>query len=366
MALHVESVSKTLGDFSLHDISFDVKEGEYFVILGPTGAGKTIVLETIAGIHTPDTGRICWDGEDITHAEPRARNIGVVYQDYMLFPHLTVEENIGFGLRQKKMERERIREAVEKTADLLGIHSPAHPVPGHPERGRTAAGGPCPGADLKTPRPPAGRADECAGLCHARAHEKGTGRIHRLTGTTVIQITHHFEDVFALADRVAIMNNGTIVQVGEPSEVFWHPKDTFVAEFLGIGNLIKGVARRAGSLAEIVAEGGVTIVAASGDRRARGRNPACGGCDRIKSPVCLKREKLPARDRDRTRTLGKHDQDRYRCRVSPCSPSYPGELPRTGNCPGQPGICDVQGLGGPCDSGQWGIVPDRPAPQYRI
>lgn len=105
MALHVESVAKTLGDFSLHDVSFYVKTGEYFMILGPTGAGKTIVLETIAGIHTPDTGRICWDGEDITRSEPRARNIGVVYQDYMLFPHLTVEDNIGFGLRQWRVER---------------------------------------------------------------------------------------------------------------------------------------------------------------------------------------------------------------------------------------------------------------------
>ena len=86
------------------------------------------------------------------------------------------------------------------------------------------------------------------------------------TGTTVIEITHHFEDVFALADRVAIMNNGTIVQVGEPSEVFWHPKDTFVAEFLGIGNLIKGVARRAGSLAEIVAVGGLPSLPRQGPK----------------------------------------------------------------------------------------------------
>ena len=144
MALNLETVSKTLGDFSLHDISFDVKEGEYFVILGPTGAGKTIVLETIAGIHTPDTGTICWDGEDITHAEPRERNIGVVYQDYMLFPHLTVEENIGFGLRQKKMDRERIREAVEKTANLLGI---PHLLPRYRARsaGESSSGWPLPG-----------------------------------------------------------------------------------------------------------------------------------------------------------------------------------------------------------------------------
>jgi len=263
MALHVESVSKTLGAFSLNNISFDVKEGEYFVILGPTGAGKTIVLETIAGIHTPDTGRICWDGGDITHAEPRARNIGVVYQDYMLFPHLTVEENIGFGLRQKKIARERIREAVEKAADLLGIPHLLSRYPG------TLSGGEQQRVALARAlilQPRVLLLDEPMNALDSAMRErmrKELARIHRLTGTTVIQITHHFEDVFALADRVAIMNNGTIVQVGEPAEVFWHPKDTFVAEFLGIGNLIKGVAHRAGSLAEIVAEGGVTIVAAS-------------------------------------------------------------------------------------------------------
>src|SRR5208283_3981868 len=119
MALHVESVSKRLGAFLLDNISFEVRTGEYFMILGPTGAGKTIVLETIAGIHTPDTGMISWDGEDITYTEPRMRNIAVVYQDYMLFAHLTVADNIGFGLRQRNVDRPAIRAAVGEMADLL-------------------------------------------------------------------------------------------------------------------------------------------------------------------------------------------------------------------------------------------------------
>ncbi|MEN6395638.1 MAG: ATP-binding cassette domain-containing protein [Methanoregula sp.] len=263
MALHVESVTKTLGDFSLHDVSFDVNEGEYFVILGPTGAGKTIVLETIAGIHTPDKGKICWDCEDITHAEPRARNIGVVYQDYMLFPHMTVAENIGFGLRQKKMDRESIRQSVEKLSDLLAIRPLLLRYPG------TLSGGEQQRVALARAlilQPRVLLLDEPMNALDTAMRErmrKELARIHRFTGTTVIQITHHFEDVFALADRVAIMNNGTIVQVGEPSEVFWHPKDTFVAEFLGIGNLIKGVARRSGSLAEISVDNGAIIVAVS-------------------------------------------------------------------------------------------------------
>jgi molybdate transport system ATP-binding protein len=263
MALHVESVSKTLGDFSLHNISFDVNAGEYFMILGPTGAGKTIVLETIAGIHTPDSGRICWDGENITLAEPRARNIGVVYQDYMLFSHLTVADNIGFGLRQQKMDRKSIRRSVEEMADMLDICHLLLRFPG------TLSGGEQQRVALARAlilKPHVLLLDEPMNALDTAMRErmrKELSRIHRLTGTTVIQITHHFEDVFMLADRIVIMKNGTIVQVGEPSEVFWHPKDTFVAEFLGIGNLIKGISRRAGSLAAISVEGGVTIVAAT-------------------------------------------------------------------------------------------------------
>ncbi len=265
MALHVESVSKRLGSFLLDNVSFDVRTGEYFMILGPTGAGKTIVLETIAGIHTPDAGMISWDGEDITYTEPRMRNIAVVYQDYMLFAHLTVADNIGFGLRQRNVDRTAIGAAVEEMAGLLDICHLLGRYPG------TLSGGEQQRVALARAlilKPRVLLLDEPMNALDTAMRErmrKELSRIHRLTGTTVIQITHHFEDVFALADRVAVMNNGTIVQVGEPSEVFWHPKDTFVAGFVGIGNLIKGTARRAGSLAEITvkAEGSVTITASS-------------------------------------------------------------------------------------------------------
>ncbi|MFA7694928.1 MAG: ATP-binding cassette domain-containing protein [Methanoregula sp.] len=264
MVLHVESVTKRLGEFYLHDLSFDVQTGEYFMILGPTGAGKTIVLEMIAGIHTPDTGIISWDGEDITHAQPRTRNIAVVYQDYMLFAHLTVAENIGFGLRQRKMDRQVIRAATEETAGLLGISHLLDRYPG------TLSGGEQQRVALARAlilKPRVLLLDEPMNALDTAMRErmrKELARIHRATGTTIIQITHHFEDVFALADRIAIMREGTIVQAGNPAEVFWHPKDTFVAEFLGIGNLIKGVAHRNGNLTEITAGGNVTIVAAAG------------------------------------------------------------------------------------------------------
>ncbi|MFA5332208.1 MAG: ATP-binding cassette domain-containing protein [Methanoregula sp.] len=263
MTLNVESVSKKLGDFSLNNISFVVKTGEYFMLLGPTGAGKTIVLETIAGIHTPDSGRILWDGEDLTDHEPKDRNIAVVYQDYMLFPHLTVADNIGFGLRQRGENKTEMQPAVEKMAGLLGIVPLLKRYPG------TLSGGEQQRVALARAlilKPRVLLLDEPMNALDTAMREymrKELSRIHRITGTTVIQITHHFEDVFALADRIAIMREGRIVQAGDPADVFWHPNDTFVAGFVGIGNLIKGISRKAGSIVGIAVTDTVSIMAAS-------------------------------------------------------------------------------------------------------
>jgi molybdopterin-binding protein len=265
MTLTVESVGITLGNFSLKGISFTVQTGEYFMLLGPTGAGKTIVLETIAGIHTPDSGRICWDGRDITHMQPRDRNIAVVYQDYMLFMHLTVRENIGFGLKQRKQDRVTAGKAVGVMAEMLGI---AHLLGRYPgtlsggEQQRVAL------ARALVLKPRVLLLDEPTNALDTamREHMRNElARIHRLTGTTVIQITHHFEEVFALADRVAVIRDGQIVQTGTPAEVFWHPKDTFVANFVGIKNQVRGTVRRAGDLTEIVTESGTVIIAAAGE-----------------------------------------------------------------------------------------------------
>ena len=160
----------------------------------------------------------------------------------MLFAHLTVADNIGFGLRQRNVDRTAIGAAVEEMRRTARYLSPARALPG------TLSGGEQQRVALARAlilKPRVLLLDEPMNALDTAMRErmrKELSRIHRLTGTTVIQITHHFEDVFALADRVAVMNNGTIVQVGEPSEVFWHPKDTFVAGFVGIGNLIKGTA----------------------------------------------------------------------------------------------------------------------------
>lgn len=261
--LRIESLSISLGEFSVQDVSLEIRPNEYFIILGPSGAGKTVLLETIAGIHTPEAGRIFLDGREITGTEPRSRNIGMVYQDYMLFPHLTVEENIAFGLRQKKVPLVEQHAMVEEICTLLEICPLAGRYPG------TLSGGEQQRVALARAlvlRPSVLLLDEPLSALDGRTRERmrmELSRIQRLTGTTIIQITHHFDDVFALADRVAIMREGRIVQVGETSDVFLHPSDTFVAEFLGIGNIIRGTSSRAGNITRIVPGHGPAFYAAS-------------------------------------------------------------------------------------------------------
>lgn len=262
--LRIESLSVTLGEFSFRDVSLEVRENEYLVVLGPSGAGKTVLLETIAGIHAPDAGRIFLGGREITGASPRSRSFGMVYQDYALFPHRTVGENIAFGLRQRKVPPDEQRALVAEISALLEVDHLAERYPG------TLSGGEQQRVALARAlvlRPKVLLLDEPLSALDGPTRERmrtELARVRRLTGTTVIQITHHLEDVFALADRVAIMHEGRIVQVGETANVFLHPADPFVAEFLGIGNIIRGRASPAGRLVRVETGTGASFLAVSG------------------------------------------------------------------------------------------------------
>jgi len=261
--LRIESLSITLGEFSVRDVSLEIRRGEYFIILGPTGAGKTVLLETIAGIHKPESGKIFLNTREITSTEPRLRTIGMVYQDYVLFPHLTVGDNITFGLRQKKSSPREQQALVEEMSSLLEISHLTGRYPG------TLSGGEQQRVALARAlvlRPEILLLDEpmsALDCCTRERMRLELSRIRRVTGTTIIQITHHFEDVFALADRIAIMREGQVVQIGETTDVFQHPADTFVAGFLGIGNIIRGKAERAGNIARITPALGPSFFAAS-------------------------------------------------------------------------------------------------------
>ncbi len=282
--LRIKSLSITLGEFSVRDVSLEIQPGEYFIILGPTGAGKTVLLETIAGIHTPDTGGIFLNDREITSTEPRSRNIGMVYQDYMLFPHITVEENIAFGLRQKKIPPCEQHAIVEDMCTLLELHHLSGRYPGSlsgGEQQRVAL------ARALVLKPEILLLDEPMSALDGRTRERmrrELSRIRKLTGTTIIQITHHFEDVFALANRITIMREGEIVQVGETSEVFLHS-------------------------------------------RGRGSHPACRRRDPVGGTICFQRPQLPSGNGVRDYPLWEYSPGYSRCRVPTHGTSHPGKLP---------------------------------------
>lgn len=253
--IEVKNLSKKLGDFTLEDIELSVKEGEYFCILGPTGSGKTILLETIAGIYNPDTGSIIINGNDVSSLLPKDRNISVVYQDFMLFPNMDVRKNIAFGLYCKGFDKSQITELVEETAEMLGIQ---HLLDRHPstlsggEKQRSAI------ARAIITEPKLLLLDEPLSALDtgtkAKLRQELT-RIHQLKKTTTIHVTHSFEEAFALSDRIAVMHGGKILQIGTPDEVFRKPNSTFVADFVGVENLFHGKAVIQGDLAEISVNG---------------------------------------------------------------------------------------------------------------
>ncbi|HJK00360.1 MAG TPA: ATP-binding cassette domain-containing protein [Methanocorpusculum sp.] len=240
--LEISGLTLSLGEFRFTDLSVSVANGEYCIILGPTGAGKTILLETIAGIHSPDKGQIFLDGADITNAPPEQRGIGMVYQDYMLFPHMTVKENIGFGLRQRGVPKGERDTAAETMAKTLGI---AHLLDRYPatlsggEQQRTAI------ARALVLNPRVLLLDEPLSALDTVTRDRmrrEIKEIHRKTGVTILHITHHFEDIYALADRVVVMKDGEVAQEGTPETILRRPASDFIANFTGMENLFSGTA----------------------------------------------------------------------------------------------------------------------------
>jgi len=242
--LKILNVTKDLGQFVAKNITLEIKKGEYLVIIGPTGAGKTILLETIAGIYSPDEGKIYIDDQDVTDLPPRERHVCMVYQDYMLFPHLNIRENIGFGLRSRKLPREEIDKKVEEIAEFLAISHLLHRKPdtlSGGEQQRTAI------ARALVMDPVVLLLDEPLSALDGRTRDKlrkELKRLHAHYKITVLHVTHNFEEVFSLADRVAVMNDGLIAQIGNPEDVFRKPNSEFIADFVGVENLFSGICTR--------------------------------------------------------------------------------------------------------------------------
>jgi len=242
--IRISRLSRQWPEFTLRGIDLAIEKGEYFVILGPSGAGKTLLLELLAGIHRAEAGRIDLEGEGITDLPPEQRKIGMVYQDYALFPHLTVAKNIGYGLRYLKVPKEQRAIRVKEVARLVGVD---HLLHRHPstlsggERQRVAL------ARALVLRPKVLLLDEpLSALDHntAKRLREYLKQLHKKVGITMIHVTHHRAEAKELADRIAVLRDGTIEAVGTVEEIFLFPPTRFVAEFVGADNLAGGTLTR--------------------------------------------------------------------------------------------------------------------------
>jgi len=236
-----------VGSFALRDISLDINRGQYFVLLGPPGSGKSILLECLCGLKRAVSGRICIDGRDVTRREPRVRNVGYVPQDYALFPHCSVEENIAFGLRTHRNSHTQVQERVTDMVEMLGIgHLLNRKTPGLSggERQRVAL------ARALVLQPQVLLLDEpVSALDEATRQEVCTQlfTIQRELGLTVIHVSHNQEEAFSVADQAGILNQGRLIQTGAMDELSSQPQSEFVARFMRCENILHGTALASGS-----------------------------------------------------------------------------------------------------------------------
>ncbi|HWK61445.1 MAG TPA: ABC transporter ATP-binding protein [Eoetvoesiella sp.] len=221
-------------------IDLDIREGEFLTLLGASGCGKTTLMRMIAGLETADSGSIVIDGKDVTHLPPRQRRLGMVFQQYSLFPHMTIEENVGYGLRAQKVDRATINARVQEMLELIQLphvrrHKPGQLSGGQQQRVALARA-------LAT-RPSVLMLDEPLGaldLKLRRQLQTELKHIHRSTGSTFLFVTHDQEEALYMSDRIAVMRAGKIEQLDTPEQIYLEPASEFVADFVGDVSFIEG------------------------------------------------------------------------------------------------------------------------------
>lgn len=240
--LRLENLTKRYGTLTAVDrVNLEIEEGEFICFLGPSGCGKTTVLRMITGFETVTEGKIFFDGRLINHLLPQKREFGIVFQSYALFPNMTVEENIAFGLKMRKMDKRRLDQRVDQMLDLVGLRDwrklyPAQLSGGQQQRVALVR--------ALAPEPQVLLLDEPLSALDAKIRVRLRAEVKRLQQElkkTMIYVTHDQEEALSIADRVVVMERGQFRQVGKPIDIYKYPNSNFVADFVGTSNFFNGV-----------------------------------------------------------------------------------------------------------------------------
>jgi spermidine/putrescine transport system ATP-binding protein len=237
----LENISKFFGDFNvIKNVSFDIKKGEFFSLLGPSGCGKTTLLRIIAGFEDPTEGAVYLDGVNVIPTPPHKRHVNTVFQNYALFPHLTVFENVAFPLRLKKLSESQIRKEVSEYLELVRLPSEMSKYPAQLSGGQKQR---VSIARALINKPKVLLLDEPLSALDAKLRQHmliELDAIHDKVGITFIYVTHDQQEALSVSDRVAVMNHGSVLQIGSPVEIYEAPADSFVARFIGETNYLRG------------------------------------------------------------------------------------------------------------------------------
>ena len=238
-SITVERVTKSFGSVTaVDDVDIEVGAGEFFSLLGPSGCGKTTTLRLVAGFEQPTSGRILVGGDDVTSRRPAKRPLNMVFQDYALFPHLTVGDNIAFGLKIKRLARSETSERIAEVLQTMRLEGLADRRPSQlsgGQRQRVAL------ARALVNRPQALLLDEPLGALDLQLRKQMQAelrRVHQQTGTTFLYVTHDQEEALTMSDRIAVMNSGCVQQLADPRTMYERPSNAFVAEFIGTSNIL--------------------------------------------------------------------------------------------------------------------------------